>query len=68
MPSKRNVLLDNKVTLRKKRDRHTVDFQYKIWTFCTSKPQVYRGWEGALTTNHPMGKTKLFHQPTQSAK
>jgi len=48
--------------------RQTVDRQYTIWTLYTSNPQVYRRWKNALTSNHPMGKTKPSHQPAQSAR
>jgi len=52
----------------KRRDRHTLDWQYTVSTLCTPDLQVYRGWKGALTSNHSTGKTNPFHQLALSAK
>jgi hypothetical protein len=36
----------------------------KVQTCLGQRPNTRWGWEGASTTDHPMGKTNPFHQPS----
>jgi len=39
------------VTMKRDRDRQTVEWQYTTSTLCPSNPQVYMRWKGTLTSN-----------------